>query len=78
MAYAQPYEVTKYLAHELRQTISADPWAVRDEALSRHNVLSRKIATVQRNLALLIGEQAEMKALHDSACIAIRLEQEAS
>jgi hypothetical protein len=67
--------LSTYDEHELRQTLASNPWDVRDETLSHHNILARQVAAAKRRIERLMVEMNRLAGLHHDALAAIRLEQ---
>ena len=49
--------LSSYGVHELSQTVRDEPWAVRDEAGRRHNLVANKILAARRRLEKLQARQ---------------------
>jgi hypothetical protein len=68
--------LSTYSHFNLEQTISDNPWEVRDEVSSRANVVARQLATLRRKMAKLEAEAAALEALYVQALEGIRVEQD--
>ncbi len=62
------FEVSKYNAYELRNTIIDDAYAVRNEACKRQNDMAKKVAAMKKKLAKMEAEMKEMEVIYDAAC----------
>ena len=69
-------DLSTYSRFNLEQTISDNPWEVRDEVSSRANVVARQLATLRRKMAKLEAEVAALEALYVQALEGIRIEQD--
>jgi len=72
----QMTSLSAYSRFNLEQTISDNPWEVRDEVSSRANVVARQLATLRRKMAKLEAEAAALEALYVQALEGIRIEQD--
>jgi hypothetical protein len=68
--------LSTYSRFSLEQTISDNPWDVRDEVSSRANVVARQFATLRRKMMKLEAEAAALESLYIKALEGIRIEQD--